>query len=1039
MEKNIVGSWGADLSDEDYACALVALGALEFTGSVQHASTSEPGVLAEAIKKEFVRGERTVVWREAKHINPGTTVSSWSDTIHTNAAALAAAWRQYRQITYHARTFPRMAVRLDWRSRPDLFDFQALCEWLAHPAVHLGALTFEATRTQIRHRVGWHWPLLVGVLPGPDRPKLIDAVDLARTEHKWIKDLSRVFTIEGARDACDLLLVTSLDDPALRSAKRTHIRTSFVACLDDPPADLSAAAEQYGVVASNSKAAGVGWVGKRDTPEQIADWFEAVIREVSHDVPIATTLSLAGQRRLNRAPLIIGHAHALDMCRILAIADRQDRVVVALGGERTFQPLPTAAAGSGESTARPPSAAGATPDLGAEPTFGGPDLARDTAAKAPSPLRGIVGDLADQLRSRDFSAESVDGVQAVRDLRDRERAIDEAHRPRWIQVNGWRPDAPELAARSFAPRQWNLVGVHIGPSEIPRSDAPFPTSGIDFSQGDVPITVQIELAGAAVQALEVANLQSALTPGQSYIKPAEMRRLDGPARSILQELSRLELPPSTERSPIVGLASSVMLLPAVGDTTVALFAVCPEQDVRAIEGRIAVIHGNRVLQTGHLSIDTGAPFAGHGLTFVTDRIIHARDDDLEERCEYDVAIRVSDVGGKLHLAIQRDAAPTPVELNSLKGPIAAIRAALKAVAEQWDYSKPMLEQPVFDASMFTLSANGKALEQHLRKFFGDDIDRWERIHLLPFTNEFLPLEYVYAGPPPQVGARPCANLAGALRSGSCDQALSAQDPDKRVCPNQTSKAFVCPMKFWGFSRLIERSGTVRLGATEQPAQAPQVSTCVPSKHPYGSVLSLLFAVSDRAFNYATDAQAQEAERAGLVDALGALHSPIATVKDWDEWRTEAKKHPNLLVLVVHTDKVANVDVLEIGKQQMLGSHEILSDVTGATDRPLLLMLLGCSAAGVDENFQPYPELFRDAGASIVLAPIALIRGVDAVRIAKRLSKLIAQRLASAEPTSFGALLPILRRELLSEGYPGVMGVVGFGDGDWLLGGRDAAT
>ena len=74
----------------------------------------------------------------------------------------------------------------------------------------------------------------------------------------------------------------------------------------------------------------------------------------------------------------------------------------------------------------------------------------------------------------------------------------------------------------------------------------------------------------------------------------------------------------------------------------------------------------------------------------------------------------------------------------------------------------------------------------------------------------------------------------------------------------------------------------------------------------------------------------------------------------------------------------------------------------------------------------------------MLAPIALIRGVDAVRIAKRLSTLLAQRLASAEPTSFGELLPTLRRELLGESYPGVLGLVGFGDGDWLLGGPGAA-
>jgi len=98
-------------------------------------------------------------------------------------------------------------------------------------------------------------------------------------------------------------------------------------------------------------------------------------------------------------------------------------------------------------------------------------------------------------------------------------------------------------------------------------------------------------------------------------------------------------------------------------------------------------------------------------------------------------------------------------------------------------------------------------------------------------------------------------------------------------------------------------------------------------------------------------------------------------------------------------------------------------------------LLGCSAADVTENFQPYPECFRDAGVSIVVAPVAPIRGKDAVPIASQIASRIAERLAKSEATAFGELMPLLRRELLRAGHPGVMGIVGFGDGDWLLGGQ----
>jgi hypothetical protein len=284
---------------------------------------------------------------------------------------------------------------------------------------------------------------------------------------------------------------------------------------------------------------------------------------------------------------------------------------------------------------------------------------------------------------------------------------------------------------------------------------------------------------------------------------------------------------------------------------------------------------------------------------------------------------------------------------------------------------------------------------------------------------------VYDGPPPQHHARVCPNSLDALRAGNCDVALSGN-----ACGNQDDKQFICPLKFWGFSRLIERSAP-----PEKPA--PVKLTCTPSKDPYGKVSSLLYAASSRAFKYVTG-DAEVREQADLVEALSALCKPIPAISDWNQWRTEVKKQPNLLVLVVHAEQQLGIRMLEIGNGAMLNDSEILRDITGEVERPLLVLLLGCSVANVHEDFQPFPELFFHAGAKIVLAPISLIRGRDAVLIAKRLSALLAQHLSSSKPTTFGDLLPLLRRELLSQGYPGILGLVGFGDGDWILGGPDVA-
>ena len=54
MLKNIVGDWGSELDDADYACALAALGVLEAKGTLQHPATSETATLVTALANEFI-------------------------------------------------------------------------------------------------------------------------------------------------------------------------------------------------------------------------------------------------------------------------------------------------------------------------------------------------------------------------------------------------------------------------------------------------------------------------------------------------------------------------------------------------------------------------------------------------------------------------------------------------------------------------------------------------------------------------------------------------------------------------------------------------------------------------------------------------------------------------------------------------------------------------------------------------------------------------------------------------------------------------
>jgi len=141
MLKNILGNWGANLSDDAYAAGLAALGVLESRGTHQYHPSDDPDTIAAALAREFQNGDRTLLWRDSyRNVQ---RIEYWQETIHVNAAALAEGWRRYLHQVNHERQQPRLALNFGWRNRTDLFDFSALTEWLKYPATQISALVFS--------------------------------------------------------------------------------------------------------------------------------------------------------------------------------------------------------------------------------------------------------------------------------------------------------------------------------------------------------------------------------------------------------------------------------------------------------------------------------------------------------------------------------------------------------------------------------------------------------------------------------------------------------------------------------------------------------------------------------------------------------------------------------------------------------------------------------------------------------------------------------------------------------------------------------
>jgi hypothetical protein len=187
MQKNIIGNWGSDLSDGDYACALAALGVLESRGTEQHPASSDPHEIAAALAAEFEDGERTPVWRAAQNVGPHTTAAHWQTTRHTSAGALAEGGGCMPRCAGEPRRQPCLAVVR--HGRGDLFSDEALDDCLRHPDVGLAALIGELPFPP-RPRP-WHWPLRVGVLPEGDDEPLLATLQDPQGKPDWARRLAR--------------------------------------------------------------------------------------------------------------------------------------------------------------------------------------------------------------------------------------------------------------------------------------------------------------------------------------------------------------------------------------------------------------------------------------------------------------------------------------------------------------------------------------------------------------------------------------------------------------------------------------------------------------------------------------------------------------------------------------------------------------------------------------------------------------------------------------------------------------------------------
>ncbi len=279
----------------------------------------------------------------------------------------------------------------------------------------------------------------------------------------------------------------------------------------------------------------------------------------------------------------------------------------------------------------------------------------------------------------------------------------------------------------------------------------------------------------------------------------------------------------------------------------------------------------------------------------------------------------------------------------------------------------------------------------------------------------LPVEFFYQCPSPLGTAKLCPQAAQALADGNC-----------AACPSPPSHELLCPLGFWGLSRVLEW----QLYSAENPADLSgddfQIAQERARRRTLPPLDSGLVAVSKNVDAAVKDSAAK------LETAARSALATVAVVTTWPEWTSEVTAlGPALLLLIPHTAcDSAQIVTLEIGGQE-LATDQIDPGYVHPQANPTfpLVLLLGCETGVKGIALERIVAKFRRCGASIIVSTTAPVLGRQAALVAARFLKKL-KALSANSGATFGDVMLAVRRELLAEGLPVILAVSAYGDADW---------
>jgi hypothetical protein len=981
-------NWGAGLSDEDFSNAFTALGVLAaYPSVIKSAGSGIPADAGKTLLEATVNS--TLEGLMSNYPEPAKLPMKLSWRFPSPAGKLSLGKLTYKlseldpfrlSVTWHnaSNSLPVVDQLLRLRLQVLSYPKESFRQWYrilfeSSPLEKSAYITFRGNFPETHMK----WPLRLGYIPGN-----MTGLIVAKAHQDWpAKENTVVHEIGREFDNCDFLVFNGSTKLLLSSLKGLPMRMKcnlFIirsSAEDNDPEFIDNLQE----IANLSYANGFVFCKETLVDADFAEALNGLVRELTHNLQLDEAISKAfyNQNHLNWDPLIFLSKSLADF-RIEHQAKITLKNIQMMPGKailnvplHTFSRLKLAPLSL-------PVPGGAISKRFKMPSLSPPQSPIVKAANLKRFYPGSKGS-----GRIDFSRESAGATwisemnKAMQKAKMPENVKDE-RRERYISARTYRMQEDKFIdeKRAFIAGIQSKIIMRIGPPDP-----------------------------------EWFVLTNSF-PVEKLPKQKEAWRLT----VVLSE-------PNHVPEPII----SEIKLPQDGPSTECEFIFTLREAIK-FEGRITVLHRGRVIQTGILKmpvVNNIREMPEKDQLQMGDVIpVKVNLSNLKARRQFDMAIvtNLNADNQPLMNVYGKDSAWL-ANLDGCKSIMESINTLLSNVANNvLDYKGGLKSEKGLE--MFRkLIYQGCTLYDKLIKIrLHTEIDKskflesdYMQIITTNDSEDIVPFEFIYEHDAPGPKAMLC----------ECWEKNLSENWDCRKKCDKNFRETICPLGFWGLSKVIERQN---LSSDKFSTDAPNfiVRTKVND--------DLIPLVVGSKCLIAASSNVEDEDLDAAIEAISkTLEEPPLKAISWSNWESLVQENePQLIIAMPHHEEV-DPAMLEINGDSTIGVliYDTHVRKTGSKDNPIVA-LLGCDTAGTALQYGTFVERFHLNGASIVIGTVATVFGKHAATIADMLVQGLKAGSEEEKNNRMGEVMLSIKRKAVLDGLLMALCLVAFGDADCVL-------